>query len=158
MKISRRAFTLLEIFLAISILAMLGGLLAFKAKDLLDTYGFRQDVSKLEGRLELARSFALSYRADVEVVFSATSEHILCELLSDEPALKNHPIFCKPLACKKIHKIKFLGEKKAFQDKQKLLFSGSGWVFPLSDLEISSHKKVKLIKSFSSVLKENKAK
>ncbi len=154
MKISKRAFTLLEIFIVISILAMLGGLLAFKAKDLLEIYGFRQDVSKLEGRLELARSFALSYRSDVEVVFSSISGHILCELRSDEPALKHHAIFYKPLLCKNIHKIKFLGKKEACQDKQTLFFSGSGWVFPLSDLEISSHKKKKLIKSFSSVLKE----
>ncbi|MEI8300043.1 MAG: hypothetical protein WCG10_00325 [Chlamydiota bacterium] len=158
MKISRRSFTLLEIFLAISILAMVGGLLAFKAKDLLETYGFRQDVARLFGRLELARSFSLSYQADVEVIFYSKSGYILCELQSDEPALKHHTMFYKPLACKKIHEVKFSGEKESLNDKKTLIFSGSGWVFPLSSLEVSSHRQDKWKTNLGDFLKENRAK
>jgi hypothetical protein len=124
----------------------------------LTTYGFRQDISKLSGRLEIAKRLSLSYQADVEVVFSPISDYIVCELRSDEPALKHHIVFCKPLVCKKIHKIRFVERKEGCDGVQSLLFSGSGWVFPLSDLEMSSHRKDKFMHKLGLSLQEIKAK
>lgn len=127
--------TLLEIMLVIGMLAMLGSFLAFKAKDLLDIYGFRQEVSLLKGRFELARQYALSYQADVEVHLSIDQGRMRCELRSDEPYLHAHPLFYKPCVFKKVQKItKADTEERA----DSLLFSGTGWMFPVTNLKVHS--------------------
>lgn len=131
--------TLLEIMLAIGLLAMVGGLLAFKAKDLFETYGFRQDVSKFLSRLELAKKYALSYQSDVEFLFYEKEGQFFCELRSDEPALQAHKMFFKPTSFKSIKSVDFLGKKK--EESKTLLFSGTGWMFPTSSLEIHSKTK-----------------
>jgi type II secretory pathway pseudopilin PulG len=137
-KIKKQSMTLLEVMLVIGMLAMLGSFLAFKAKDLLDIYGFRQEVSLLKGRCELARQYALSYQADVEVHFSISQGRMRCELRSDEPYLHAHPLFCKPCVLKKIQKITQAdtGERAA-----SLLFSGTGWMFPITNLKVYSTDK-----------------
>lgn len=129
--------TLLEILLVMGLLAMLGGLLSFKAKDLFDMYAFRQDTSRFLSRLELARQYASSYQADVEICFYQKNGHFVCELKSDEPYLRTHKMFYKPFEFKKIKKISFEGMGQA----ESLLFSGTGWMFPTASLEIRSNTK-----------------
>ena len=139
MKKSKRAMTLLEIMLAIGLLAMVGGLLVFKAKDLFETYGFRGDVSKFLSRLELAKKYALSYQSDVEFLFYEKQGRFFCELRSDEPALQIHKMFFTPVNFKSIKSVDFIGkEKEGFKT---LLFSGTGWMFPTASLEIHSKTK-----------------
>lgn len=131
--------TLLEIMLAIALLAMVGGLLAFKAKDLFETYAFRQDVSKFLSRLELSKKYALSYQADVEFLFYEKQGKFFCELRSDEPALHSHKMFFNPVNFKSIKSVDFIGKEK--EEFKTLLFSGTGWMFPTTSLEIHSKAK-----------------
>lgn len=137
-KNSKRSMTLLEIMLVISMIAMLGSLLAFQGKDLLETYGFRQEVGLLTRRLALARHYAASYRADVEVVFSTKDHLISCELRSDEPYLRKHPMFSTPVIFKKIKTLSIAGSEDTLDT---LLFSGTGWMFPIVNIEVHSAAK-----------------
>jgi hypothetical protein len=136
---NKKAMSLLEIMLAIGLLAMIGGLLAFKAKDLFETYGFRQDVSKFLTRIELAKKYALSYQSDVEFLFYEKQGQFFCELRSDEPALQKHKLFFNSIRFKSIKSVTFSGKKK--EEFNTLLFSGTGWMFPTTSLEIHSKTK-----------------
>jgi hypothetical protein len=113
---------------------ILGGLFAVKAKDLFSIYGFRQEVSTLIARLDLAKHYALSYQTDVECLFYEKAGGYDCELRSDEPVLQKHILFFNPVHFKHIKQIRCL-EKESRENKT-LLFSSTGWVFPSSQLEV----------------------
>lgn len=137
--LNKKAFTLLEVVIVIGILAMVGSLLAVKGADLFKVYGFRQDVALLKRRLDFARYCALTYHADIEVVFSKQGEHLELSLLSDEPYLAHHPLISRPLTLRNFRSI---------TDQQGVvihtfLFSGTGWMFPLVDLDIHGEKGLK---------------
>jgi len=148
MKKTKRSFTLLELLLAMSLLAMIGGLMAFKAKELIDAYGFRYEVAQVLGKLELARALSLGYGADIKVVFQEEKKGGVCRVFSEEPALKKQTLLFQPISCKNIRSLTIKGSHE-------VLFSGSGWVFPLGDIEITSLRgKETLRKSIAVALKE----
>lgn len=114
---------------------MMGGLLVFKGKDLLDTYLLRGEIAKCVSYLEFAKECALAYQADIELKVIADNNGCKMMFLSDEPALKTHKLFLNPQRYKHIDLLKLNG-KKDFG----ILFSGNGWVFPLGVIEIIPRK------------------
>lgn len=121
----------------ISLLSLIGGLFAYKAKDLFSVYNFRSDKRKLINALELARHLSVSYQADVETVI--TKEKLGYDLVisTDEPGLEDHNMLFKKISFTHIDKIAYLSDKKK-EDPIKILFSSSGWLFPVGTLQIRS--------------------
>jgi|GEM_PF-1607561 len=136
---SKRAFTLLEVMIVIGLLAMVGSLLAVKGVDLFRVYGFRQEVALVKSRVDFAKYCALTYEADIEVRFSQQGRHLCLSFSSDEPYLAKHPLLRDSL---KFSRIKVITDKQG-SCIHSVLFSGTGWMFPLSDLLLCGDKNQK---------------
>ena len=132
---SKRSFTLIEIIVCISLLSLLGGLFAFKAKDLFATYQYKTEKTRLINALHLARHLSICYGADVSAHLEKHKHGYTLVFKTEEPALLSHEALLKEYFFTKIQKIAFLKEKKS----QEILFSSSGWVFPSGLIEVSGY-------------------
>lgn len=139
-KRSKRAFTLIEIIICISILSLAGSLFAYKAKDLFAVYHFRNEKRKMLNAIELARHLSISYQADIEMVITKEKKGYSMILKTDEPTLFNHGMLFKSMKFKHIDYMAYLADKKE-EDPIKILFSSSGWIFPAGSFEMHSFKK-----------------
>ena len=137
MKRIKKPFTLLELLICLTVLSLIGSLFAVKGKKLFDQYAFKQEVSKVRDILQLAKEYAFCYQSDVEVVFSKNTNHFFIEIRTDEPLLKKESFFIKKYRLAKVSSIDL--------DGSSLLFSGSGWVFPKSDLVIKGNRQTVII-------------
>ncbi|MCH9630101.1 MAG: hypothetical protein S4CHLAM37_00940 [Chlamydiia bacterium] len=137
---TKRAFTLIEVIVCISLLSLIGGLFAYKAKDLFSVYNFRSDKRKLINSVELARHLSVSYRSDVEMLITEEKLGYSLVIKSDEPALEDHNMLFKKVTFTHIDNVSYLTDKK-IEGPIKILFSSSGWLFPAGSLQISSKGK-----------------
>lgn len=128
---SKKAFTLLELFICLTILSLIGSFFAVKGKALLDVYLFKQDVATVSDALQLAKEYAYCYGCDVEIDFVHNKQGCFIHIKSDEPLLHQEHIFKKPFFIKNIHAMYLqANESRSYH----LLISGSGWVFPSKEL------------------------
>ena len=81
----RRGFTLIELFLTLGLIAMVGSLLIIQAKPMLDRYQFRQGVSKLEREILFSKRLSEAAHADIEFEIEETKKGLECKRLTDEP-------------------------------------------------------------------------
>jgi len=81
----RRGFTLIELFLTLGLIAMVGSVLLIQAKPMLDRYHFRQGVSKLEREILFSKRLSEVAHADVEFQIKETKFGLECIRLTDEP-------------------------------------------------------------------------
>ncbi len=85
----RRSFTLIELFLTLGLIAMVGSTFLIQAKPMLDRYHFRQGVSKLEREILFSKRLSEAAHADIEFQIKETKKGLECKRLTDEP-LKLH--------------------------------------------------------------------
>lgn len=137
-KKSKRAFTLLEIIVCISLLSLIGGLFATKAKDLFSTYHYRTQKTRFVNALMLARHLSIAYSADIEAIISKEKSGYSLFLKTDEPALYHHCMLFQKMNYSHIEKIELLTDQKKEDLHMKVLFSSSGWLFPSGSLKLSS--------------------
>lgn len=126
MKRIKQPFTLIELLVSLTILSLIGSLFAVKGKDLMDNYAFKQEVGKVRDILQLAKEYAYCYQVDVEVFFSKNQHNTCIHIKTDEPLLNRESFFQKKYGFRKISFKDALGDS--------VIFSGSGWVFPKSQL------------------------
>ncbi|QVL55868.1 MAG: type II secretion system protein [Simkaniaceae bacterium] len=81
----RRGFTLIELFLTLGLIAMVGSVLLIQAKPMLDRYHFRQGVSKLEREIRFSKRLSEVAHADIEFQIEDTKAGLECTRLTDEP-------------------------------------------------------------------------
>jgi hypothetical protein len=84
----RRFFTLLEIMICIVILGMVGGVLAWQAKDLVADFRFRGYARELKDELEKLQILAMTYRSDMKLELRKEEKRWKVISKTEEAALK----------------------------------------------------------------------
>lgn len=140
-----RAFTLIELFIALSVLALLGGIVLFRTKPMLDHYRFNRSVERLKQEISHTRRLARTSRADIEFHVYQHPEGLSCIRKTDEPL---HPYLraTTPLSIPHLE----IKEKDDFF----VTFTASGWVKEEKQLIVCSNGNFEVF-SFSNYLPEN---
>ena len=140
-----RAFTLVELFIALSVLALLGSVVLFRTKPMLDHYRFNRGVERLKQEISHTRRLARTSRADIEFHVYQKPEGLSCMRKTDEPL---HPYLraVKPLSIPHLE----MQEKGDFF----VTFTASGWVKEEKQLVVGSNGKFKVF-SFSNYSLKN---
>ena len=81
----RKPFTLVELFLGITIIIILGSVVLVRTKPMLEYYQFRYGCSKLERELAMSRRLSKIINGDIEVYISQTHNGLICKRTTDEP-------------------------------------------------------------------------
>lgn len=84
-------FTLLEIVICISILAMVAGVVSIQIKKALDTSRFQNSVKQLYNELEHLQVLALTYRSDMRLEITKKDGKWIASMYSDEKTLQSMP-------------------------------------------------------------------
>ncbi len=130
----RFCFTLIEIMVCIALLALIGGLLTYKGKSLINRSQEITEISNLKKTIDLAKTLSLSYHTDVELDLIETTSGIHLEMKSDEEAVKktlelfNHKTFS--------HLKKLETNQEEPSNQIHLVFSSTGWTFPDQEIKI----------------------
>lgn len=130
-----RALTLIELFIALSVLAILGSTLLFRAKPMLDHYRFNRSVERLRQEISHTRRLAKTSHADIELHIYQKPEGLCCMRKTDEPL---HPYLrvTHPLSIPHLE----MQENRDFS----VIFTASGWVKEEKQLKVglSNHTEV----------------
>jgi prepilin-type N-terminal cleavage/methylation domain-containing protein len=81
----KKAFTLIELFVALSVLLLAAGVIGWNVKGAMDRHRFLASVDQFAIQLRELQVLALSYQSDMEVEFSRKGEMISYRRKSDEP-------------------------------------------------------------------------
>ncbi len=133
----RRGFTLIELFLTLGLIAMVGSVLLIQAKPMLDRYHFRQGVSKLEREIRFSKRLSEVAHADIEFQIEDTKAGLECKRLTDEP-LKLPRTLDTVIKIPHLH----LEEKK----KLSVTFTGSGALIGEKHFTVSNNKEKLVVK------------
>ncbi len=85
---NRRAFTLLEIFICLAIIASLSVIFGFQGKRLLDAQRYESSVKLLRTEMDMAQFLSLAYFADVELQLSQVEGEVTLQRKCDEPGIR----------------------------------------------------------------------
>jgi hypothetical protein len=114
----RQYFTLIELFLALGVLALLGSLVLVKTRPLLDHYRFGQGVAQLRQEIDLTRRLSNAAHADMTLHVKQTEKGLLLRRETDEP-----------LAIPRTFDVSILIPHLMLKEKDlDLTFTGSGWM------------------------------
>lgn len=80
-----RAFTLLEIVICVAILGIIGSVIGWQAKEMIQTHRFRKSVAMLFADLRKAQMLSLCRRTDIELEIAPIKDGYSYLLRSDEP-------------------------------------------------------------------------
>ena len=123
----RFPFTLVELFVAISILTLLGSLVLVRTRPMLDHYRFARAISRLKQEIGLTRRLSRNANADIEFHIDRRGETLLCLRKTDEPLPFSH-ILNVPFS------IPYLKMK---EERVVLTFTASGWIGKEVDFTLS---------------------
>ena len=129
-KDKRRSFTLLEIMLALLILATAAGFMGWKAKDLLDRHYFEDEVAGFYYELEVAQLCALALHSEIKIDFSKVGDHWEAKFQTDEMILENWS-----KRARKLDHVSSVWFKNG--SPPQLTINSSGWISPESCLFFS---------------------
>ena len=132
----RRGFTLIELFLTLGLIAMVGSVLLIQAKPMLDRYHYRQGVSKLEREILFSKRLSEVAHADIEFQIKETKSGLECTRLTDEP-LDLPRTLRTTIKIPHLH----LEEKKIFS----VTFTGSGALIGEKHFTVSNNKEKTII-------------
>ena len=116
----KRVFTLLELFIALSVLLLISGIVGWSVKDAIDKHRFQSSVDRFAVQLRELQALALSYQSDMEVEFSCEGKMIQYCRKSEEPL----SIFQKGLVSLEGVTEVLFNEKKSETFKLNILSSG----------------------------------
>lgn len=115
----KRGFTLIELFLAIGVLALVASVILFRSKLMLDHYRFSKGAERLKREIEFSKRIAQTASTYIEFSLEQKGNQLVCMRKTDEPLnLKgtlNTPIM--------IPSVYLEGNQK-----QTILITSSGWV------------------------------
>lgn len=109
LKKRKNSFTLLEIFICISILAVAASFIGWQMKNLIASHHFHQNVSNLITDLKKCQLLALSDRMDIEMKIFKQGDVFVYILHTDEPIA----LFSK-------HPKEIKGIRAIFQEKKEI--------------------------------------
>jgi type II secretory pathway pseudopilin PulG len=130
---SRRPFTLLELFISISILSLVGGLLLFPIKSVIKEHQFQESSKKVRLLFRELQAFALNYQSDMELELYKKGDIFYCSPMTDEPLA-----FLKPVVLDGVSQITFNG--KALKKPLRFKVFASGRILPEGELLFSQEK------------------
>ncbi|MCP5504072.1 MAG: hypothetical protein H7A41_02850 [Chlamydiales bacterium] len=81
----RKAFTLIELFLSIGLIALIGSLVLLRAKPMLDHYRMNHSYEKLKREIALSKYLAQTATADIEFQIEQHKKGLICKRKTDEP-------------------------------------------------------------------------
>ena len=126
-----KPFTLIEIFLALSILAFVGGLTLAYSKPMLDHYRFNHGLSLLKQEIDFTRRLSRIAHTDIEFYIKKKDKGLLCQRTTDEPLTLSYtfnvPLFIPYLTLK--------------EENALLVFTSSGWIKEEKVLTLQYKKK-----------------
>ncbi len=127
----QRGFTLIELFLTLGLIAMVGSVLLIQAKPMLDRYHYSQGVTKLKREILFSKRLSEAAHADIEFQIKETKAGLECTRLTDEP-LNLPRTFRTTIKILHLH----LEEKKNFS----VIFTASGALIGKDHFTVSNNK------------------
>lgn len=85
MKMTTRAFTLLEVAIALAILMLIASVTGVQVKQLVDRHRFERHLLDLFAHLQEAQLFSCAYQTDLRLELFDEKGHIGYQFLTDEP-------------------------------------------------------------------------
>ena len=129
-KENKRSFSLIEIMIALSILAIVSSALVYKTNVLIEKHRFETSFLKIKNKLLFAKQMALVSQNDIFLTFTNTNNNLVYALYSDGDKT---PIDTEVL--KNIF-IQINNEKKSFQ----INISSTGWFYPRAKITLFQKK------------------
>lgn len=134
---NKKPLTLLELFLCVALLVLIGSFVIVKSRPMIDYYQIREGVQRLAKELNWSHKVSMSLSGDIDVLIERRGNILYCERMTDE-------------------RVKFKGGNQTFKIKQidqlffekeeipklKLFFDRSGMIFPKGTLEIKAGGKI----------------
>lgn len=139
----KRCFTLLEVMLTITIIALVGSGLLFRAKPMLDHYRFEKGVGRLKEEILYTKHLVEVASADVELHIKKSQRGVVLERVTDEPLNLGNVIGSKIII-----------DSIFIQPKQdvKVLFLATGGIGGEVDFSVSNGNETAFLKDFFSNL------
>ncbi|MCB1213606.1 MAG: hypothetical protein KDK40_04830 [Chlamydiia bacterium] len=122
----RRFFTLIELLIVISLLALVGATIAIQGGRILEEQRFYSSTQTLLGRFQIAQGMMLFLGKDMRVVIRGEPGHYSCEMYSDETLSKRLLPLTAPLNLPGIQTITLESDTSQRSDSIKLSFLSNG--------------------------------
>lgn len=106
-RLSKRAFTLLEIAIALVIISIIGALVSVQVKKLIDVHRFESEVANLFITLQDAQVLSAAYQTDISLDFSLNSDGALSYCFSSYEPFKSHQFNNQTVVLKHTKILKF---------------------------------------------------
>lgn len=103
----RRAFTLLEIAIALVIISIIGALVSVQVKKLIDSHRFESEVATLFIALQDAQILSATYQTDISLDFWTDSEGALVYCFASYEPFKTHQFNSAPVVLRHTKILKF---------------------------------------------------
>jgi len=130
-------FTILELIICITILALLGGLAMVKAPSMLDQYRFQNSASKLRRELEVTKTLASISGGDITFEIRQEKNKLCCIRTTPEP-LKFPRMFNRTIFIDHVDHISLNDNEKTIVS---LVFTGTCWINTPGTLTLHSPNK-----------------
>jgi|GEM_PF-2316533 prepilin-type N-terminal cleavage/methylation domain-containing protein len=124
---SRKGFTLIELFIAIAIIALVSTVFLYRSKPMLDHYRFSQGVEKLKREIAFSKRIAQTASTYIEFSIEQQGNQCVCIRKTDEP-LKLKGALNTPIL---IPSVSLEGGQK-----QIILITSSGWIEKNNEIKI----------------------
>ena len=103
---TRRAFTLLEIMIALVILGVIGSVVAVQVKKMIDTHTFESEVTGLFISLQEAQVLSATYQTDLVLDIEKAGGKFSYKISTDEP-FSTAMVSEKPMKLSRVSSVKF---------------------------------------------------
>ena len=115
----RRPFTLIEIFLSVGLIALIGTVVLIRTKPMIDHHRINHGYDKLRREIALAKHLAQVANAEVTFHIENKKNHLMCNRTTDEPLILpgiiDTPIIIPHL-------------QLAHSQRETILIVASGWI------------------------------
>lgn len=135
----RYNFTILEVLVALTIIAMISTFVCVKSSKLIKAYRFESALQRIKQEIDLTHQVATSYQIDIDFILEADSLGISCIRTTDERLQHLIPFFKKNLYFKNVR------FKDATNFPLTIHFYGSGWVEPRSGFYITNQDRIAFV-------------
>jgi prepilin-type N-terminal cleavage/methylation domain-containing protein len=134
----RRAFTLLEIMVVLTILSLIGTVVSWNIKKSIDHHRFQSEISDLLIAWQSAQALAVTYKTDFALEFYMQNHHFYYRFSTDEPL--SPTIFSQaPVLLKHTHQLTV--DKKKLENQRFEIYS-TGCVEPQGVIRFSSSEEM----------------